>query len=291
MHSYLRAVGFSEIKKRREIEEIIKEVIETYDEKNVVEDYEDGVFAEFSKNYGCDCGITVCGQYDENNEFHVEYYFPFFRGTGITTDENVVVERHAAQQSFAGACDDLRIGVTLIFYLQNAAEYMRENQKEIAPEGRKTLTISGLAREGMILLPLQKDKEAVKEERELAKNRNNLIAAARNGDEDAMESLTMEDMDTYSMISQRIVREDIFSIVDSYFMPYGIECDQYNVMGEILDFVEFKNILTGEEIYQLTLDSNDVQFDVCINKKDLLGEPQVGRRFKGIIWLQGHIHF
>lgn len=291
MHSYLRAVGFSEIKKRREIEEIIKEVIETYDEKNVVEDYEDGIFTEFSKNYGCDCGITVCGQYDENNEFHVEYYFPFFRGTGITTDENVVVERHTAQQSFAGACDDLRIGVTLIFYLQNVAEYMLENQKGIAPEGRKTLTISGLAKEGMVLLPLQKDKEAARVERELAKNRSNLIAAARNGDEDAMESLTMEDMDTYSMISQRIVREDIFSIVDSYFMPYGIECDQYNVMGEILDFVQFKNILTGEEIYQLTLDSNDVQFDVCINKKDLLGEPQVGRRFKGIIWLQGQLHF
>ena len=291
MHSYLRAVGFSEIKKRREIEEIIKEVIETYDEKNVVEDYEDGVFAEFSKNYGCDCGITVCGQYDENNEFHVEYYFPFFRGTGITTDENVVIERHTAQQSFAGACDDLRIGVTLIFYLQNVAEYMLENQKGIAPEGRKSLTISGLAKEGMVLLPLQKDKEAARVERELAKNRSNLIAAARNGDEDAMESLTMEDMDTYSMISQRIIREDIFSIVDSYFMPYGIECDQYNVMGEILDFVQFKNILTGEEIYQLTLDSNDVQFDVCINKKDLLGEPQVGRRFKGIIWLQGQLHF
>lgn len=291
MHSYLRAVGFSEIKKRRQIEEIIQDVIETYDEKNIIEDYEDGIFAEFSKNYGCDCGITVCGQYDEKNEFHVEYYFPFFRGTGITTDENVVVERHAAQQSFAGACDDLRIGVTLIFYLQNAAEYMLESRKRIMSEGRKTLTISGLAREGMILLPLQKDKEAARAERELAKNRSNLIAAARNGDEDAMESLTMEDMDTYSMISQRIVREDIFSIVDSYFMPYGIECDQYNVMGEILDFMEFKNILTGEEVYQLTLDSNDVQFDVCINKKDLLGDPQTGRRFKGIIWLQGQLHF
>lgn len=291
MHSYLRAVGFSEIKKRRQIEEIIQDVIETYDEKNIIEDYEDGVFAEFSKNYGCDCGITVCGQYDEKNEFHVEYYFPFFRGTGITTDENVVIERHAAQQSFAGACDDLRIGVTLIFYLQNAAEYMLESRKRIMSESRKKLTISGLAKEGMVLLPLQKDKEAARAERELAKNRSNLIAAARNGDEDAMESLTMEDMDTYSMISQRIVREDIFSIVDSYFMPYGIECDQYNVMGEILDFMVFKNILTGEEVYQLTLDSNDVQFDVCINKKDLLGEPQTGRRFKGIIWLQGQLHF
>ena len=291
MHSYLRAVGFSEIKKRRQIEEIIQDVIETYDEKNIIEDYEDGVFAEFSKNYGCDCGITVCGQYDEKNEFHVEYYFPFFRGTGITTDENVVIERHAAQQSFAGACDDLRIGVTLIFYLQNVAEYMLENQKGIAPEGRKILTISGLAKEGMVLLPLQKDKEAARAERELAKNRSNLIAAARNGDEDAMESLTMEDMDTYSMISQRIVTDDIFSIVDSYFMPYGIECDQYSVMGEILDFMTFKNIITGEEICQLTLDCNDMQFDVCINKNDLLGEPKIGRRFKGIIWLQGQLHY
>ena len=89
-----------------------------------------------------------------------------------------------------------------------------------------------------ILFPLQKDKEAVKVERELAKNRTNLIAAARNGDEEAMESLTMEDMDTYSMISQRIVTDDVLTIVDSYFMPYGIECDQYNVLGEILDIIE-----------------------------------------------------
>ena len=32
---------------------------------------------------------------------------------------------------------------------------------------------------------------------------------------------------------------------------------------------------------------NDVPLDVCINEKDLLGEPEVGRRFKGQIWLQG----
>lgn len=146
-------------------------------------------------------------------------------------------------------------------------------------------------REGKILFPVEKDKEAVKAERELTKNRNHLIAAARNGDEEAMESLTMEDMDTYSMISQRIVTDDIFSIVDSYFMPYGIECDQYSIMGEILDFMTFKNIITGEEICQLTLDCNDMQFDVCINKNDLLGEPKIGRRFKGIIWLQGQLHY
>lgn len=291
MHSYLKAVGFSNIKKRKEIQEIIRDVIKNYDEKVAVENHPDGVFIEYSKNYGCDCGITVCGQFDEDEKFHVEYYFPFFRGTGITTQENVIVERHAEKESYAGACDDLRIGVTLIFYLQNPAEYMAEHYKgNINAEGQP-LTLSGLAKEGMILLPVQKDKEAVMVEKELSQNRSHLIAAARNGDEEAIESLTMEDMDTYSMISRRIMTEDVFSIVDSYFMPYGIECDQYSIMGEILDFMTFKNILTGEEICQMTVESNDMQFDVCINRKDLTGELKIGRRFKGIIWLQGQLHF
>ena len=291
MHSYLRAVGFSKITKRSSIRQIITDVVENYDDKTIVKDHLEGVFAEFSKDYGCDCGITVCGQYDENNVFYPDYYFPFFRGTGITTQENVIIERHTEKESFAGACDDLRIGVTLIFYLQNAAEYMKEKYKSgMLPDGQP-LTLSGLAREGKILFPVEKDKEAVKAERELTKNRNHLIAAARNGDEEAMESLTMEDMDTYSMISQRIVTDDILSIVDSYFMPYGIECDQYSVMGEIIDYMTFENIITGEKICQITIECNDMQFDVCINREDLLGELKIGRRFKGIIWLQGQLHY
>lgn len=290
MHSYLRTVGFSKVKSRKEMQEIIRDVMSTYDEKIAVENHPDGVFVEYSKNYGCDCGIKVCGQYDEEGKFHVEYTFPFFRGTGITTQEHVIVEQHAEKESYAGACDDLRLGVTLIFYLQNPAEYMQEKYKENLREGQ-SLTITGLAREGKILFPVQKDKEAVKVERELTKNRNNLIAAARNGDEEAMEDLTMEDMDTYSMISERIVTDDVFTIVDSYFMPHGIECDQYSIMGEILEYFTFKNILTGEELCQMTIECNDIQFDVCINRADLLGEPEVGRRFKGLIWLQGQLHF
>ena len=288
MHSYLKSVGFSNLSKN-ELKEILEDVVNTYDEKLIVDTNPETLFAEFSKNYGCDCGITVCGEYDEKNQFHMEYYFPFFRGTGVTTQEHIVVEKHAEKDSYAGACDDLRIGVTLIFYLQNAAEYMIEYYKQNGKVNSYPLTLSGLAKEGKILLPLQKDKEQVKIEQEASQNRNHLIAAARSGDEEAMESLTMEDMDMYSMISRRIATDDVFTIVDSYFMPYGIECDQYNVMGEILDMMSFKNILTGEDIYQLTIESNDMQFVICINKKDLLGEPKVGRRFKGILWLQGQL--
>ncbi|MBQ3907312.1 MAG: DUF3881 family protein, partial [Lachnospiraceae bacterium] len=89
----------------------------------------------------------------------------------------------------------------------------------------------------------------------------------------------------------RIRNEDVFSIVDTFFMPYGMECDQYSVMGEIVGMRKVKNSLTGEEVYVLTICSNELTFDVCINIIDLLGEPQVGRRFKGNIWLQGFINF
>ena len=131
-------------------------------------------------------------------------------------------------------------------------------------------------------------KEKVKRD---SQNRSNLIAAARKGDEDAIETLTLEEMDMYTTISRRIHKEDVFSLVDTYFMPYGVECDQYSVLGEIEHVHRTKNDVTGEEIYVLTIACNGLTFDVCINIIDLFGEPQVGRRFKGVIWLQGYINF
>ena len=62
-------------------------------------------------------------------------------------------------------------------------------------------------------------------------------------------------------------------------------------MGEIVEQMETVNESTGEKLYQLTIECNGVQFDVCINKKDLMGQPEIGRRFKGIIWLQGNLNF
>lgn len=290
MHNYLRSVGFSKVTKRKELRKILHDVMEHYDEKVAVENHEEGVFIEYIKYYGADCGISVCGQYDEDGDFHIEYFYPFFHGTGITTKEKTTIERHSDKESYAGACDDLRIGITLIFYLQYPSEYMIENNQGTFYRKNHSLTLSGLAREGKILFPVMKDKEAVRVEQEASRVRTQMIEAARDGDEEAMENLTMEDMDTYTIISQRLATEDVLSIVDTYFMPYGIECDQYNVLGEIIDLSETHNPVTGEEILRMTLDSNDLRYDVCINRADLLGEPQIGRRFKGLIWLQGQVH-
>ena len=129
MHSYLKAVGFSDIFGKKELDSILNNVINEYDEKIVAAGRAGHFFTELVKKYGDDFGIVVCGEYDENNEFQMEYYFPYFFGTGITLQEEVIIEKHAGHVSFAGACDDMRIGVTIIFYLQNAGEYLTQRNR------------------------------------------------------------------------------------------------------------------------------------------------------------------
>ena len=72
-------------------------------------------------------------------------------------------------------------------------------------------------------------------------------------------------------------------------MPVGIETDHYAVIGNITACSEKINSYTGESVYLLDIDCNDLAFTVAINKNHLLGEPAPGRRFKGDIWLQGNI--
>ena len=291
MHKYMRAIGFSEYTERKKLKELLTDVIMNADARAYTINQEDVMLGEFCKNFADNLGIAVCGEFDEDDKFIYEYYIPYLKGSGITTCEDVSVERHAAKDSYAGICDDVKVGISLIFYLQNMIPYVKAQATGQLPIRGTTLTMSGLSTSGNIMMPIMKDEEQKLRVKRDSANRSNLLAAARKGDEEAIETLTLEDMDMYSTISRKIQKEDIFSLVDTYFMPYGVECDQYSVLGEIVGMRQVKNQITGEEIYILTISCNELTFDVCINIIDLFGEPQVGRRFKGIIWLQGHINF
>lgn len=285
MHKFLRAIGFSDITKK-DLDILIEEIKERPELMKVTTDSEGNEFGEFSREFAPDMGIIVRGSYLEDDSFEVEYYTPYFLGSQVTTQEPIDIEKHSEKESYAGVCDDPRIGVTLIFYLQNVADYLSERKAHSSDVNGGAL-LAGLSVDGKILLP--EVKKAVKAGRPNQKDRSQLISEARDGDEDAIESLTLEDMDTYSMLSKRVMNEDILTIVSSCFMPYGIESDQYSVLAEIIDLLEIENSLTSDIIYCMKLKCNDMVFDVCINKKDLMGEPEIGRRFKGNIWMQGTV--
>ena len=291
MHKYMRAIGFSELTDRRKEQKLITDIVVNATHRAYTSNGEETILAEFCEDFAQNIGIAVCGEFDAEDKFTYDYFYPYLRGTGISSYEDVSVERHADKESYAGICDDIKVGVSLIFYLQNIVPYVKAQHTNVLPIRGTTLTLSGLSVNGRILLPIRKNERQKQKIQKAALARNQLIDAARKGDESAIESLTLEDMDTYTSISKKILKEDVFSLVDTYFMPYGVECDQYSVMGEILDVCLRTNRMTGEKIYVMHLSCNDLEFDVCINQQDLYGEPEIGRRFKGVIWMQGFINY
>lgn len=291
MHKYLRAIGFSKLTDRKELQKLLTDIVVNGTDRAYTSNGENTLLAEFGKDFAEGMGIAVCGEFDEDDRFTYDYYYPYLRGNIISSQEDVSVERHAAQESYAGVCDDIKVGVSLIFYLQNMIPYVKAQNSGILPIRGTTLTLTALSVKGTIMMPIMKtEKDLIKNKRTFI-NRSQLINAARKGDEEAIENLTLDDMDTYTTISRRILKEDVFSLVDTYFMPYGIECDHYSILAEIIECSLVKNKLTEEEIYIMTLNCNDLIFEVGINKVDLYGEPAAGRRFKGIIWMQGFINF
>ena len=114
MHKFLRAIGFSDITKK-DLEMILDEVITRPEIMKITKDSEGNEFAELSGSFAANAGITVRGTYQEDDSFHMDYYYPYVFGTSITTNEQIDVEKHAEKESYAGVCDEVNLGVTLIF--------------------------------------------------------------------------------------------------------------------------------------------------------------------------------
>lgn len=290
MHRYLRAVGFSKNLNRKEQNDLLLECMKSAEHKSYTSLDDKSMIIEYCKDVAPKIGVCIRGEYDEEEVVHYDYYFPYLRSEHISSYEDITVERHAEKESYAGVCDELRVGVSLIFYLQNMISYLKLKGADRLPMP-SNLSLSALSVEGTIMMPIEKTEGDEALVTDKIKKRNRLLAQARNGDEEAIESITLDDMDTYSIISQKIHTEDVYTLVDTFFMPYGVECDQYSVLGEILSCQTVTNSMTKEEVVIMRLKANDLEFDVCINKADLYGEPEIGRRFKGVIWLQGYINY
>lgn len=286
MHRYLKSIGFTYISKREDLNELLNEVINAPTDEVYIKKSNGDILVERSKEYGAFIGIAVRGTYDKEGKFQMEYYFPYFCGSKLSTDAKVDVERYAEKDAYAGICDDTRVGVPLIFFLQNPIEYYKSTyQKGISIPTE--VYLSALSAEGTILLPVETERPS--KTGGMRPDRASLISAARDGDEESIESLTLEELDIYSMITKRIQHEDIYTIVDTTFMPYGVETDCYTIIGTIKDYRYITNHVTGEQCCIMEICCNGLTFELCINCFHLMGEPAVGRRFKGTIWMQGVI--
>ena len=152
MHQYLQAIGFNNIYNRRDLKKLLKNVETEFTHQTVVSYNPEEDFCEFQKEYGQCIGITLCGEMDENEVFDQAYYFPYFEGSGITTYADIVIERKIEKEQYVGMCEDSKVGISLIFTVQNGVEYMRESQAGFTAGLTTSVTFSGLSLGGTIVI-------------------------------------------------------------------------------------------------------------------------------------------
>ncbi len=291
MHTYLRAIGFSQYTTRKQIESLLEDTQNTPSSMKQISTGIHTQFVQITKMYNDRTGIVLIGESDENEIFHLDHYYPICT-TKLTDAFEVPITFHksAAANSYLVSCDN-DIDFLLIFFLQNIDAYVMRywSNKEIRTAD---VNLTGLSVNGQIILGSNKTAEEHIFQVQTMSLRREALSTAKRGDTDALNKLERIDNMIYNNIADRLRRShDILSIVDTTFMPYGLESDEYYVVGSIVNINVCENPLTQEQSWILTLNANGIFVDVCINKKDLYGEPSISRRFKGVIWLQGYLSF
>ncbi len=285
MNQYFRSIGFSKTKSLQQMDRLQKEVLRNPDRRSVVSNSLNRSLVQLAKDY---CkggyGISIIGEMDSDGTFLPEYSFPYVIPGDYTYSDELLVEHLTDREGYYGVIDNINLSV--IFFLQNIAAITGTLWRGALPVVIP-VRLSGLSISGEVLLPVNKTEadiqyEANKRAEELA-----IIRRVRHGDSKTLEHMMIHEMDVKDTLDRRMILEDVLTIVDNSMIPYGLQGDIYDIIGSIVHITETENEQTGEQILLLDVSCLYYVIRIAIHKEDLVGEPRVGRRFRGVTWLQG----
>ena len=320
MHKYLRAVGFSQYEKKSQVDDFFKNNLK---DENLISTYitqDMRLCGQYNIPVCNGAGISVIGEQERNQLALIDFYYPYLKGYDYTLIQECTIEKHSDKESYAGIIDDYRLGIALIFYLTNGNVYNSLiKSHKISDIKIDKIYLSALSVGGRIILPIDKKRLSGNEFNDKSKINPNYeyedIDEDDDEDEDELPISTrlIGDMDNFSdglglkpisigigiklpkdsigYQESRLKNEDLYSIVETSLVPYGIECDKYQIVAEILSVNRKVNQYTDETMVEMRVDTMGLQFNLMINEKDLDGEPLPGRRFRGVIWLLGEVEF
>jgi heat shock protein HspQ len=284
-----KAIGFSDLENNTyNFDKLLNKVIENPDSRYVIGRNDEDIFVEYVKYFGKDIGIIVRGFLDDNENVVIESWAPYAHTDKVTDIIEVDIDKGDNEQYYV-ICEEEETCNEIEFYLQNVVNFLDvQDDEEVAIKGANLV---GLAAEGTILLPIEKDLIDKVIETEHDRMYKSLIKRAKAGDDEAEQILQLQQEQMTESISERLNSEDFYSVIEGYFLQDETFDETYEVLGEIKSLEVITNNVTNEKIYKFNVDSMGIVMDICINKKNLLGVPSVGMRFKGNCWVQGNIIF
>ena len=291
MNEFFNAVGLDGYKLNnlyeviRQVEEYPDTQIEARDDSGNNEERKIELTRYFTEN----SGIKERGFVSNQGEFVRQEIFPFIESYRKALDDDIEIIELKNQPACLAKTDLPQIGCTLFSYIQNLYEIsdgsIMNEETKILYEG---ISLTGLSNSGMVLLPRGENKDN-KELDGIEARRRRIKNKIISGNDDAYEELTLTEMEIYSKIDKRVRNDGVYGIVQNTLMPKGIEEDLYFVIATIEDCREIQIGFSGQTVYQLDLNCCGINFLISINRSNLLGVPEEGRRFKGMVWMQSRI--
>ncbi len=269
--------------------------IEYADDKKLIDDFITGLIAErevlkewsnykfndivdIKRRYTEDVSILVRSTLNEENALDVRLFIVTAESGQFNRSEEVRVSYNPDNIVAVAYTESEKEGTPINFVVSNVEDYEEAIKSSSKVSG---VYLSGFAGDGMIVLPIDEEESEVG-----IGSGEDMINKVLGGD------MTDEDfLNDMTMIKELLKTEDVLSVLEVYFFPIQDFDTMYSTLGIILE-VDKARIRDSEGfLYKLKIKTMGLLIDVFINEKVLLGEPSVGMRFKGNIWLQGKIAF
>ena len=293
MESPLKAIGFTHVNEKEVMEDILEELLSNPTKQKAIKLSAKKILAEYIKEIAENTYVMarVCvNKSSEDPSVQVFSCDAYVEANHTLEVEDVEVEGfdevEGTDQSYYVVCEEKETAMQIVFWLQNVVEYLEGCKKNLICS---QVSIVGIASEGTIVLPIEKDEEDELIEKEEREKMRLILQQMKNGDEEAKRILEQEEKDLDDQLKERLREEDFLSVMSGYFIPETLDEATYAVLGEILEIKERINSQTDEKMYIFLLDVNDMNLEVVISQRELIGMPSVGMRFMGTCWIQGNM--
>lgn len=288
MDRFIDAVGLKDVSDT-ELKKLYREIEESPDIE--IETESDGEKRVELKKYLTDgAGIIIRGFIGTDGVYARNEVFPFCESSTASVDSESDLDIYELKNTTGrlSKTNVPMIACPIYGYIQNLYEVSDgENLTEPNNMLYNGMAFGALSDSGMILLP--KGESEDDELKSIENRRKKLRKEFFYGKDEAYKELTLTEMKIYSKIDGQVGDKGVYGLLNTTFMPRGIESDLYFVIAVIEDYDDVVIELTGQHLYRMYLNSCGLEYELMINSSQLVGEPQIGRRFKGLVWMQSKI--
>ena len=169
MHKFLRAAGFSMYTKKKDIEKLLDLLERQPSMTRCVQVDEESNVCEMRTEVAPGLGISIIGELNEEGNFEREFYFPYQESHIIGSTEECSVQRHTEKETYSGMVDENKVGITLIFYIQNFLEFRERMLDKEHHSKIISVCFSGMSIGGKIFFPIRRARNRSKRQRLLRK--------------------------------------------------------------------------------------------------------------------------